>query len=126
LFFDTLTRKAHWLLPSHDRVITSFAFLTDPPESPPEDQKTETIGLLVELQEKGAEGDPVRQGLHLTGPDGRSLTPVAEKTQGLLGHRHVRRDSLLVFYVRDGSARVLDVDPTARTVRSDSPLETSD
>jgi hypothetical protein len=37
-------------------------------------------------------------------------------------HPHAARDSVLVFYVADGAAKVLELDPTTRTARSDRVL----
>jgi hypothetical protein len=50
------------------------------------------------------------------------MAPIAQSIQGVLGYHHARADALFVFYVSEGAARVLDVDPLARTVRSDTAL----
>ncbi len=135
LFFDTVAKSAHWLLPSNDQIIPSFSFLMDPPgpsyaydDGESRDRKQVAIALLVEIQAKRNRDqlDAGPRSLAIASPDGRALTPIAQSIQGLLGHHHARKDSLLVFYVSSGAARVLDVDPITRTVRSDAPLATQE
>jgi hypothetical protein len=58
----------------------------------------------------------------LASRDGRDLTPIARSIGGLLGYYQPSADSVLVFYVSAGSARVLDVETTTRKVRADSVL----
>lgn len=133
LFFDTATKTAHWLLPNNDQIIPSYSFLMDPPgrryayvDGEADDRKQVAVALLVELQEKRNEeqSDAGSRSLAIASPEGRGLTPIAPSIQGLLGHHHARKDSLFVFYVSSGTARVLDVDPVTRTLRSDTPLAT--
>jgi hypothetical protein len=79
------------------------------------------IALLLEIErprEAAATGGPSRS-LAIASPDGRGVTPIAESIGGLLGHHQPNADSAFVFYVSDGAARVLDLDPTAKKVRSD-------
>jgi hypothetical protein len=128
LFFDALSKRAHWLLESSDRTIHSYAFLTDPADSADDedDDERHTIGLLLEIARDPASSERKASALRrvaVAAPDGRTIATIAETAQEVLGHHQPRTDTLLVFYVADGVARVLDVDPTTRTVRSDSVLE---
>jgi hypothetical protein len=131
LFFDTATRKAHWLLSGSEQSIPSYSFLTDPPtcsrygwsDCGTQDRPETTLALLLEIQPRSREtdaGEP--RSLAVASPDGLSITKIAESTQGLLGHHQVSRDSVFVFYVKDSAARVLELDPVARIVKSDALL----
>jgi hypothetical protein len=131
LFFDTASQKAHWLLPDNEQTISSFSFLMDPPrtrygydDGEPDAPEQVAIALLVELAPARSEGDPAGapRKLAVAAADGRALTPIAESTEGLLGYHQAARDSVLVFYVSDGAAKVLDLDPTTRAARSDRVL----
>jgi hypothetical protein len=131
LFFNASTKKAHWLLPDNDQTIESFSFLMDPPVAryvynDGEAQKRDQVALaiLIELQRPGSSAaNGASHSLAIASPDGRSLTPIAQSTEGLLGFHQPSRDSVLVFYVSAGAARVVDVDPSARKVRSDALLQ---
>jgi hypothetical protein len=57
LFFDTTSKKAHWLLPSNDQRIPSFSFLMDPPgtgygyaDGSAGEKDQVAIGFLVETE----------------------------------------------------------------------------
>lgn len=132
LFFDTGTKEAHWLLPDNDRAIESFSFLMDPPnvscayddgEACKRDQRA--IALLLELQEAEVAKGSLRT-VALASPQGRDLTTIAKSAGGLLGYHQPSANSALVFYVSAGSARVIDVDPIARKVRSDVLLSATE
>ena len=130
LFFNVNTKKAHWLLPDNGQTIESFSFLTDPPEARYaywnyETQKRDetTIALLLELQPDAPSSEEASRTLAIAPPDGRSVTLIAASTEGLLGHHQPNKESVLVFYVSEGAARVLDVDTDTREVRSDSVFE---
>lgn len=134
LFFDTETRSAHWLLPGNGQVIASYNFLRSPPSTGSrfdEDERKETrpvtIAILLEIRDspglKDAPADHPRR-LAVATPDGRSVTTIASPIDGMLGYHHARKDSLFVFYVASGSARVLELDPLVRVVRSDALLVT--
>jgi hypothetical protein len=130
LFFDTTTRNAHWLFPDNEQILASFSFLRDPPgnrygldDGLPAGEKQVTTAILLEIQndpEAGANGS-IRS-ITMASPDGRELTPIASSTQGLMGYHHARKDAVFVFYVSGGTARVGEVDPVTRTVRSDGAL----
>jgi len=130
LFFDTVTKTAHWLLPDNDQVIRSFSFLMDPPsvncwsaDGEPCKRDQKTVALLVEME--GAQAAATTDGsrtIALASPDGRYLTPIARSIGGLLGYHQPSADSVLVFYVSAGSARVLDAETGTRKVRSDALL----
>jgi hypothetical protein len=131
LFFDVGTKKAHWLLPNNDQTIESFSFLMHPPtrrytysdgEADARDQAA--LAILVELQRPDpAVANRTTRSLAMATPDGRALVPIAASTEGLLGYHQPTRESVLVFYVAAGAARVLDADPATGQVRSDALLE---
>lgn len=131
LFFNVSTKRAHWLLPDNGQTIESFSFLMDPPGArygycDDEAQKRDQVAIAILLELRPAERSPdetVSRTLAIAPPDGRTLTTIAKATEGLLGHHQPSKESVLVFYVSGGAARVLDVDISTRKVRSDSLLE---
>lgn len=130
LFFDIGTKKAHWLLPDNNQTIESFAFLMDPPtarymynDGEAQTRKQVALAILLELQrDDPSTPDGASRRLAIAPPDGRTIALLADSTEGLLGYHQPGRDSVLVFYVSAGAARVLDADPGARKVRSNAPL----
>jgi hypothetical protein len=135
LFFSTVTKRAHWLLPGNDQTISAYHFLLDPPstrygydQGEAEKQDQVATALLLEIQDSSEEASPGSHSrrLAVASPDGRSLTKIADATDGLLGFHQASKDSVLVFYIAAGAARVLDLDPNARSVRSDGLLSTED
>jgi hypothetical protein len=130
LFFDTTTKKAHWLLPADDQLLRSTTFLMDPPSArwdtsgSSEDPKAVALAILLEVERPG--DGPSTRSLAVAAPDGRGLATIAATSSGLLGHHQASKDVTFVFYVSDGSARVLDLDPITRTVRSDEVLSVDD
>ena len=131
LFFDIKTKKAHWLFPDNRQTIDSFSFLMDPPgtrymyddgEAQKRDQVT--VGILLELQRNDpATVDGPSRSLALASPDGRAVTSIAQSTEGLLGYHQPSKESVLIFYVSCGGARVLDADVATGKVHSDVLLE---
>jgi hypothetical protein len=130
LFFDMNSKKTHWLLPDNDQVIQSFSFFMDPPaasytfdgEARKRDQVA--IAILLELQRPRETTDATGESrsLAIASAEGRALTSIAQSIGGLLGYHQSSTESAFVFYVSDGAARVLDVNPTTRKVRSDGLL----
>jgi hypothetical protein len=131
LFFDTTTKKVHWLLPENDHTIESFSFLMDPPAfrhayADGEADNRDQLALAILLQLKPPRADRVKTAartLALASPAGRNLTEIAASTDGLLGYHQPAKETVLVFYVSAGAARVLDVDVVTRKVRSDTVLQ---
>jgi hypothetical protein len=131
LFFDMNSRKAHWLFPDNDQVVKSFSFLMDPPGSryfyedgDAHKREQVAVAILLELEpvpNKPGGHDDARS-LAIATAEGRGLASIAQPIGGLLGYHQASKDSAFVFYVSDGAARVLDLDPTARKVRSDALL----
>jgi hypothetical protein len=135
LFFDTSTKKAHWLLPDNDHTIQSFSFLMDPPgvryaydDGESHRPKQVAIAILVEIQDSPGTPSANRgsRRLAIASPDGRGLTPIAESIDGLLGYHQPSNESVLIFYVSGGAVRVLEVDPIARKLRSDGLVSTQE
>lgn len=132
LFFDTSTRNAHWLLPGNDQTIPSFSFLMDPPrarhmynDGEAAERGQVALAVLVEIKEQSSDSRSRRaRTLAVASADGRGLTTVVNSIDGLLGYHQMGKDSVLVFYASDGAAKVLDLDPVARRVRSDELLST--
>jgi hypothetical protein len=82
------------------------------------------VAILLELEplpKKPGAHDHARS-LAIATAEGRGLTSIAQSIGGLLGYHQPSKESAFVFYVSDGAARVLDLDPTARKVRSDALL----
>jgi len=130
LFFDIGTKKAHWLLPDNSQTIESFTFLMDPPavrymynDGEAQTKNQVAIAILLELQRDDAPAAAVgSRRLMIAPPDGRPLASLADSTEALLGVHQPGRNSVLVFYVSAGTARVLDADPATGKVRSNAPL----
>ncbi len=136
LFFNTATKKARWLFPGNNQTISSYSFLLDPPstrygydQGEAEKRDQTAIAVLLEVRDPPEEGAPSAthsRRLAVASPDGRSVTEIADASDGLLGYHQAARDSVVVFYISAGAARVLDLDPVARKVRSDELLSTED
>lgn len=135
LFFDTTTKKAHWLLPNNEQVISSYDFLAEPQstgyecgEDEAEQRNRKAIAILIELEDatEGPAPHASSRSIAVASPDGRALAKLADRTAGMLGYHQASGDSVLVFYVSKGAAHVLDLDPIARIVRSDGLVSTED
>jgi hypothetical protein len=87
-------------------------------------RKQVAIAFLAEIQESppGGSADASSRSIAIASADGRELTSIARSTQGLLGYHHARKDALFVFYVSSGIAKVIELDPVTRKIRSDGPL----
>jgi hypothetical protein len=72
------------------------------------------------------DAEPTNGFVLVSSPEGRDLANVASSVEALLGHHLVDDRSLLIFHVSAGSARVLDLDPASRAVRSDGLLSPGD
>lgn len=128
LFFDQATGRSHWLLPSNDHAIRSYQFLTEPVSSErygvsrEDGVKRVTIALLAEVLPTkdcfSGESRPGRRIL-MASADGRQVTPLIDPVDALLGYHHAAKDSLFLFYVSGGAARVAHVDPATRKVHYD-------
>lgn len=132
LFFDTRTKQAHWLLPDNTKVISSYQFLLDPPvgrdawdEGEAGKREQRATALLLELRDGEASARKSRS-IAVATPEGRALSTIAKASDGMLGYHQLAREAVLVFYVSHGAARVLDLDPITRAVRSDGLLSTGD
>jgi hypothetical protein len=97
-------------------------YLCDGGEAHTRDQVALAILFEVEQPEGRTAVRAQARNLVVASADGQSITTIADSIEGLLGHHQVSKESVLVFYVKDGAARVLDLDPVARVVRSDAAL----
>lgn len=133
LFFDTQTKKAHWLFAKHDQEIPSLVFLKQPPgtgymwesgESTKEGQRV--VGILAEVEALVAQDgrSPTGREIALVSPDGRNVKTLVKSSQGLLGYHQAGKETALVFYVAGGEARVLDLNLSNGDVLSDAALST--
>lgn len=126
LFYDAKSHKARWLFPGNDQLIRSHSFLFDPPRPDRYDEggSHSVVALLLEVEER-THGDeaPASRRVLLAGPDGSVPTSLIEGADEVLGHHHIALGQLLIFYVRGGVARILEVDPTTRAVLIESDLE---
>ncbi|MCH7854788.1 MAG: hypothetical protein IIB76_10700 [Proteobacteria bacterium] len=126
LFFDTGSKTAHWLLPNTNHDILTQWFVHDRPFRGVRQAGAAqpiVIGLLLEIAEHVDHPDTEQlRKLVFVSVDGKSITTISESIERLIGQRHVDAKSLLIFYVRDGSVSVIDLDPAEVIVRSDSVL----
>lgn len=97
-------------------------YLCDGGEAHKPDQVALAILFEVEQPKGRAAGRSHERSLVVASADGQNIATIADSIEGLLGNHHVSRESVLVFYSKDGVARVLDLDPVARVVRSDTVL----
>jgi hypothetical protein len=133
LFFDTQTKRAHWLLAKHDQEIPSLVFLKQPPgsgymwetgESTKEGQRV--VGILAETQplSREASGTGAGRDIAFAAPDGRTSKTLVKASQGLLGYHQAGASTVFIFYVARGEARVLDLNLASGEVQSDAALTT--
>ena len=130
LFFHTKSKKAHWLFDNTDSDILSWKMVYNEPRQNMTDEKESrlyVVGMIVELADHEDEPSPDRlRGLVFVSADGKKVSPLIESIDSQLGQYHTDSDTVLIFYVRDGSVNVLDVDTTNVVVRSDFPLSGED
>ena len=130
LFFNVHSKKAHWLLPSNHQEILENSFVFDRPSDGYDlagEPDRYVVGVLLDIAPLANEpGSFLTRRLAFASASGTTVTTIAESIEGLLGFHHAAPGSLLVFYVRDGSVNVLDLDPQQLAVRSDSVLSTDD
>lgn len=133
LFFDTQTKKAHWLFAKHDQEIPSFVFLKQPPGTghlwetgEPTKEGQRVVGIIAEIEALKREGGgpPSGRDIGIVAPDGRSFKALVKSSQGLLGYHQAGESTVFIFYVSGGEARVLDLNLASGEVRSDSVLST--
>ena len=132
LFFDTARKMGRWLCPGNEQSIRIDSFLTDPPnESDSTGIDTaasngrKAIGILLLIEESSGNGPTKQRKLVVASPDGRA-TLLTDQIDGLLGHHQMPEQSVLVFYVSGGVAKVVDYDIAAKKVRSDEKLSAAE
>ena len=135
LFFDTVSKKTHWLLKGNEQMIPSVAFITNPAtedyeyaSSKPCDKDLVTQGILLEVAplKNGKNSTKEVRQLALASPDGTELITVANGIDGLLGKHKTSSDALLAFYSVGGTVRVAEIDTSTRVVKSDNVLSNHD
>ncbi len=130
LFFDTKSKKAHWLFENTDSDILSWRMVYNEPRRNMTDEKESrlyAIGMILQLAEHEEEPSTDRlRSLVFVSPDGKEISPLVDSIDSQLGQYHTDSETVLIFYVRDGSVNVLDVDTINTVVRSDSPLSVED
>jgi hypothetical protein len=125
LFFDSMSRQAHWLFDGNTQTITALSVISMAAAAQAQDAKPDcqAMGLLflshpVQADNQGnAPWD-----IGFASVDGRQFKTLATGVDTLLGHRLTDGHTLLVFYAKQGTAHVLDIDPATREIRSDKPL----
>lgn len=125
LFFDTLSRQARWLFDDNAQSIAAMSVISEP--APPQTQGAKpdckALGVLLLTRPAQADNrDEASWGVRLASVDGRQVKTLAARVDTLLDHQLADDHTLLVFYAKQGTAHVLDVDPATREVRSDLPL----
>lgn len=130
LFFDTKSKKAHWLFENTDSDILSWRMVYNEPRRNMTDEKEArlyVVGMILQIAEHEDDPSPDRlRDLVFVSADGKEVAPLAESIDSQLGQYHTDSETVFIFYVRDGSVNVLDVDTTNAVVRSDSPLSVED
>ena len=133
LFFHVATKRAHWLLADSSKRLRFYSIIVNPPFSSywaartADQRDRETLCVLFEsvpdpMREKKADA---QASIGLAAPDGTSPAILIEGISGYFGHHLVSEDSLLVFYSRGGELWAADIDPAARSIRSDTRVSTA-
>lgn len=131
-FFDTKARTARWLFEDHEQRIPSLIFLKDPPghgqlwEDASANRKGQrVVALLLEVEplDRAAGSERTRE-IAIAPADGRSTKTIVAAAQSLLGYHQSGTETLFVFYVADGAAHVVELDPATGRVAADGPLST--
>lgn len=130
LFFDTRSKNAHWLFENNDNDILSWSMVHNKPGRNRIDE-TETgrfvVGMILQIAVHEDKPNPDRpRDLVFISEDGKDVSPLVSSIDAQLGRHHIDSQTVLIFYLRDGSVNVLDVDTTTGIVRSDSPLSVED
>lgn len=127
LFFDAKSKDAHWLFENNDQYIERHWTITDKPEDrygsgPRED--VAVVAMLMTISDAPFDDtDDARRQMILVSTNGKRTTSISEPISELVGQHYVEPTSFLIFYARQGTLYVLDLDPTTFAVRSDSVLE---
>lgn len=126
LFFDTKSKKAHWLFENTDNDILSWKIVFNEPRrnmTESKQSKLFAVGFVLQLADhvEGAKADRPRS-LVFVSPDGKDVLQIVDSIDSQLGQYHIDSETVLIFYVRDGSVNVLDLDTFNAVVRSDLPL----
>lgn len=137
LFFDSVTKKAHWLLKGNHEFIHTYSFLTDAPgcaHSGDDSEQCEAsrvaIALLLQIESEPAAakktGSTGSRRIAIAAVDGTDVRELVTGADGLRGVHSIDSTRTLVFYAKAGAVRVLDIDPRTRTLRSDEKLSAQD
>lgn len=137
LFFDTATKKTHWLLRDNNESIRTFSFLTDPPEcsyrrgdSSECEASRVAIALLLEIEPDMAAakkaGVTGSRRIAIAAVDGTDMQELVAGADGVRGVQSIDGSRTLVFYAKAGAVRVLDIDPQQRALRADDKLSAED
>jgi len=125
LFFDTASRRAHWLLDDNAQSLAALSVIgePDPLRTHGSSSDSRALGLLflsrpAETDHKGDATWDIR----LSSVDCHQLKTLANGVNTLLDHQLTNDHALLVFYAKRGVVHVLDVDPVTRELRSDQTL----
>lgn len=85
-----------------------------------------TIAILFEIDQASGDGTTHRRRLAISSPVGRQLTTITDQIDGVLGHHQLADQSVLIFYVSGGVAKVIDYDIAGRATRSNVKLSATE
>jgi hypothetical protein len=131
LFFDTESKKSHWLLKDNSKQIYRNQCLTDPPDCYDVDEDRErceanrkTVAIMLEIGPPRSEKPSSDQdhSILVSTPDGRELAPLVENIDAVLGVEAQSAEAVFIFYTKSGSVRFAEIDPTKRKLVSDEAL----
>lgn len=127
LFFNAKSKDARWLFDSnHQYLVRHWSIPNKPADDYGRDYQKDVrvVALLMTVSDAPIEdaNNDQRQML-LVSADGKQKQSISEPIDELVGQHHVDESSYLIFYARQGTLRVLDLDPSTLEVRSDSVLE---
>lgn len=125
LFFDTKEKKAHWLIAGNDQRIYYFSFIKYPSHNSPDltsFQKQTTTGILFSIKTAPGQDGASAQDLFIADANGKNVKLIAKGIDSILSYNQPSDDNFLVFYLKDGVAKVIDYKISDHTVSSDSVI----
>lgn len=130
LFFDIESRKANWLFEDSANEIVDHQFLYRYSEDDADPDRTGdpiVTGIVMLVTNSDSEAENSRKArMILVSTDGKTIDVLTESVGGLFDYFYVSETSHLLLYSREGSVRIMDIDPVAARVLSDSVLSTDE
>jgi hypothetical protein len=124
LFFNTESRNAHWLFPDTSQKIIGQRVIyqkSDDEAESNDDSEPLVAGILMTLADVNAEPNLPKR-LILVSADGKSIVSLEDSVDGLLHDYHVSSSSHLIFYSKQRTVYVMELNPVSAEMVSNSVL----